>query len=224
MAGTSSTGATKRAAALYGLGAVLVVTLTAPAASAATPHPGGGGKETAADGERDTAGGGKEAAGGRRDRAGGGKEAAGAGKEVVAGAVPRLSISIDNGKTATREGDRLTYTVVVHNTGTTDAGELHLTQSLPEGLRLVSADGHGSAKEGQVVWTVDLPAGKDATLHTTAQVGATPADLLRLATVACASTEAEGRPIVCATHSDQLPAGAAAAEAARQAASPPTGG
>lgn len=41
-----------------------------------------------------------------------------------------------------------------------------------------------------------------------------PADLLRLATVACAGVSAASAPLVCAAHSDQLPAGAAQATAA----------
>lgn len=187
--GVTTSGAVRRAVALCGLGAVLVVALatSAAAASALKPPP-----ET-----------------------NGGKE--------VAGATPKLSISVDNGRTAAKEGDRLTYTVAVRNIGTTDARKLHLTQSMPPGLRFVSADGHGSVRDGQVVWTADVPAGKDVTFHTTAQVQATPEDLLRLATVACAAAGSEGKPIVCAAHSDQLPAGAAAAEAARREASPLAG-
>jgi hypothetical protein len=41
-------------------------------------------------------------------------------------------------------------------------------------------------------------------------VSTTPKELLRLASVACASASTNGPPIVCATDSDQLPAGAAA--------------
>ncbi len=206
MAGTPSTGATRRAAALCGLGAVMAVALATPSAAApmTRPHPGGGDSG--------------EAAG----RGGKGSEGAGPGNSgaEAAGPAPKLSIGIDDGRTAAKEGDRLTYAVTVHNIGTTDARRLRLTQSMPPGLKFVSADGHGTAKGGQVVWTVDLPAGRDVTFHTTAQVGATPDELLRLASIACASARGEDRPIVCATHSDQLPAGAAAAEATRQAASP----
>ncbi|MFJ2030380.1 hypothetical protein [Streptosporangium sp. NPDC087985] len=144
-------------------------------------------------------------------------------RKTAVAAAPRLSISVDNGRTAVKEGDRLTYTVTVHNIGTSKVRGLNLTQSLPTGLHFVSADGHGTADKGQVRWTVDVPAGKDATFHTTAEVQATPEDLLRLATVACASTQADDKPLVCATHSDQLPAGAAAEKAAREAAEPATG-
>ena len=158
---------------------------------------------------------------GREGAGEGGRGKAAAG-DVSAGDVPRLSISVDNGRTAAQEGDRLTYTVTVHNLGTAGARNLHLTQSLPPGLKFVSTDGHGTVRHGQIVWSADVGAGKDVTFHTTAKVEATPDHLLRLATVACASTGAEAKPIVCATHSDELPAGAAAAEAARRAASPAT--
>ncbi|MER5419195.1 hypothetical protein [Streptosporangium roseum] len=136
------------------------------------------------------------------------------GGKKAAEPAPTLSIGVDNGRTSAKEGDRLSYTVTVRNIGTTDASDLRLTQSLPTGLKLVSADRDGKAKAGHVTWTVDLKAGRNATFHTTAEVQATPDDLLRLATVACASAEADDKPIVCATHSDQLPAGAAAAGAA----------
>ncbi|MER6825864.1 hypothetical protein ABT352_07740 [Streptosporangium sp. NPDC000563] len=179
----------RRAAAVCGLGAAMVVALAAPssAASVLKPHPEGPESR---------------------------------GEKAAAGGVPSLSISIDNGRTAAEEGDRLTYTVKVRNTGATRVRELDLTQTLPTGLRFVSADGQGSASKGQVRWSVDVPPGKEATFHTVAEVGATPADLLRLASIACASIEGNDRPIVCATHSDQLPAGAAAAEAEHVAAHP----
>ncbi|WP_433372611.1 hypothetical protein [Streptosporangium sp. CA-115845] len=178
---------TRRATALCGLGAVLVVALAAPSAAfALKPHPDD--------------------------------------KEVKAAVVaaPRLSISIDNGQTTAEAGDRFTYTVTVNNVGTDRARELRITQSLPTGLHFVSADGQGRAEEGQVRWTADVPAGKKAVFHTTAEVRDTPEDLLRLATVACASVKTDDKPLVCATHSDRLPAGAAAEAAAHEAANPVT--
>ncbi|MEU4404337.1 hypothetical protein AB0F88_07430 [Streptosporangium sp. NPDC023963] len=195
-----STG-TLRAAVRCGLGVALVVALATPSSAVAAlePHPEDPGNAGGAGG-----------AGGRAGKAG----------KAVTGGVPSLSISIDNGRTAAEEGDRLTYAVTVRNTGATRVRDLELTQTLPTGLRFVSADGGGSASKGQVRWSADVPPGKDATFHTVAEVGATPEDLLRLASIACANTEGSDRPIVCATHSDQLPAGAAAAEAAHARAHP----
>ncbi|SNT01896.1 conserved repeat domain-containing protein [Streptosporangium subroseum] len=250
MTGTSHTGAARRAAVACGLGVILAAVLAGPSSAAPSPDPspGGGDQKTATregTGGKATAGekaGGRAAAGDKADagRAAGGKEAAGektggraadgkasaakaAAGNASAGNVPRLSISVDNGRTAAQEGDRLTYTVTVRNIGTAGARNLHLTQSLPPGLKFVSADGHGAVRHGQIVWSADVRAGKDVTFHTTAKVQDTPDQLLRLATVACASTGADAKPIVCATHSDELPAGAAAAEAARLAAHPATG-
>ncbi|MGV9775709.1 hypothetical protein [Streptosporangium sp. NPDC003464] len=193
MADNRPGGAVRRAAG-RGAGAALVLILVALAAPAAVASP-----HRPSPGE------------GRGEGRGG----------ETAGTAPTLSISVDNGRTSARQGDRLSYTVTVRNTGTTDADDLRLTQSLPAGLKLLSADRHGEAEPGRVVWTVDLKAGKDTAFHTTAEVQATPDDLLRLATVACASTEAADRPIVCATHSDELPAGAAAAAAAAHGAAVP---
>ncbi|MEV7005461.1 hypothetical protein [Streptosporangium sp. NPDC051022] len=211
------TGTARRAVALYGIGAAMTVALATPSAAVAAmpdrsypavkPHP-----------ESDDA---KQSGTGHAGTADAGNGAKKAGTVEAAGPVPKLSIGIDNGRTAAREGDRLTYTVTVHNIGTTDARRLRLAQTMPPGLKFVSADGHGTVRKGEVAWTVDLPAGEDATFHTTAQVLATPEDLLRLATIACASTGENTRPIVCAAHSDQLPAGAAAAAA--QEASPASG-
>ncbi len=127
-----------------------------------------------------------------------------------AAAAPQLSIAVDDGKTATAEGDSLTYTVTVRNLGTTPVTGLHVTQSVPTGLTFGSADTAGVAKPGTVEWTVDLAATSEAVVHTTMTVAATPAELLRLATVACANQTSTSPPIVCASDSDQLPAGAAA--------------
>ncbi|MEV8638149.1 hypothetical protein AB0395_41500 [Streptosporangium sp. NPDC051023] len=230
MAGTPSTGTGRRAAVLpvlpalpvlpglCGLGAVMVVALATPSSAAVAAWPYSAGEPYAvrvSHGQSrphpEDDGAGKAGAGRAGTEAGAEK----GGPVEAAGAVPKLSIGIDNGRTTTKEGDRLTYTVTVHNIGTTDARKLRLVQTMPSGLRFVSADGHGTSKEGEVAWNVDLPAGKDATFHTTAQVLATPEDLLRLATIACASAAGGDRPIVCATHSDQLPAGAAAEAAGR---------
>lgn len=126
----------------------------------------------------------------------------------AAPAAPALRISIDNGRTATRTGDQLRYTVEVRNTGTVAVKRLTITQSVPVGLRVVSADRAGVVGSGQVRWTVALPSGRTERFRSTATVGATPSGLLRLASVACATLPAVRTPIVCAAHSDQLPAGA----------------
>jgi uncharacterized repeat protein (TIGR01451 family) len=122
---------------------------------------------------------------------------------------PQLSIAIGDGHTTAAAGNRLTYTITVENLGSTDITGLVVTQSMPAGLELESADSSGGALAGNVTWDVNLKATAKAVLHSTMGVYDTPPDLLRLARVAGASTADARRPIVCATHSDQLPAGAA---------------
>jgi len=137
---------------------------------------------------------------------------------------PQLSIAVDNGHTTAAAGDRLTYTISVQNLGTAEVADLHVTQSMPTGLKFVSADSAGTAKAGSVHWTLDLKTAGETKVHSTMTVADTPRELLRMATVACASTSADDPPIVCASHSDQLPAGAAAeAASARSAAPSPDG-
>jgi len=137
-----------------------------------------------------------------------GLSAAVAGPAPAAG--PQLSITVDNGRTSVAKGDALDYTLTVRNLGTKKVAHLQITQSMPAGMSFRSADSGGTHRSGAVGWRVDLKAGAQMSLHSRATVTTTPDSLLRLATVACASESAKGPPIVCASHSDQLPAGAAA--------------
>jgi len=122
-----------------------------------------------------------------------------------------LSIAIDNGHTTTTVGDVLVYTITVRNLGTKNIDKLHLQQSMPPGLTFKSAQPTAKAGAGEVSWTIDVRPGATATLRSTSVVTATTPDILRLASVACASTSPTAAPIVCASDSDQLPAGAVAA-------------
>jgi uncharacterized repeat protein (TIGR01451 family) len=137
---------------------------------------------------------------------------------------PQLSIAVDNGHTTAAAGDTLTYTISVQNLGTTDVADLHVTQSMPAGLKFTSADSAGKPKAGGVNWTLDLKAAGHTKVHSTMTVMDTPPELLRMATVACASTSAGDPPIVCASHSDQLPAGAAEEAASARSAAPGSDG
>jgi uncharacterized repeat protein (TIGR01451 family) len=146
---------------------------------------------------------------------------------TVAGAAPvadgpQLSISVDNGKTSVGTGDTLDYTVTLETLGGADVAGLRITQTMPSGMAFGSADVGGIFQNEQVKWDVDLAKGATAVFHTTATVGVPEPQLLRLATVACANeSEQAASPIVCASHSDQLPAGAEAdAESALIASTP----
>jgi uncharacterized repeat protein (TIGR01451 family) len=122
---------------------------------------------------------------------------------------PRLSISVTDGRTAVKPGDQLTYLVSIQNSGVRDTPHLKITQTLPAGLKFVSASGHGVVAGGQVAWSAGLAAGRTETFRVVTQVTRTPARMLRLAAVACAAAQGSSRPIVCAAHLDRLPAAAA---------------
>ncbi|MDX6429970.1 MAG: hypothetical protein QOE54_2336 [Streptosporangiaceae bacterium] len=121
-----------------------------------------------------------------------------------------LRIGIDDGHSTVRPGDRLTYITNVSNTGQEKTPDLLLTQTLVPGLKLVSSTPKGTVSEGRITWKSALPTGKTDLFSVTVQVGRLPGRLQRLAAVACASTKAGKRPIVCATHSDRLQAPATA--------------
>ena len=150
--------------------------------------------------------------------------AAGTDAERDAEPAPQLSIAVDNGRTSAAAGDTLDYAITIRNLGTTDVVGLTVTQSMPASLSLEAADSAGTDQAGGVGWTIDLATAGEAVLHSTMAVTDTPPELLRLATVACASMSASGPPIVCASHSDQLPAGASAEAAAAAAAAAPSSG
>lgn len=138
---------------------------------------------------------------------------------------PQLSIAVDNGHSSAAAGDELSYIITLTNVGTEDVTDLLVTQSLPPGTSLVSADADGDERTGVVQWKVDLKATKKATFKTSLKLADTPAEVLRLASVACAKVSAKAAPVVCAADSDLLPAGEAAARAdAAQTTGTPTSG
>lgn len=125
-------------------------------------------------------------------------------------APPQLSIAVDDGHPSAKKGDKLTYTVTVTNLGAAKVNKLLVSQTLPTGATFVSADSKGAVSSGKVTWKANIDATKKATFHTTVSVSSTPPDVLRLATVACANISVKGPPVVCASDSNLLPAGAAA--------------
>jgi uncharacterized repeat protein (TIGR01451 family) len=131
---------------------------------------------------------------------------------------PQLSITVDNGNASVTSGDRLSYTVTVTNLGTRKVKDLLVSQTVPTGASFVSADSKGDEAKGKVGWSVDLAAAGTATMRTTMALGRTSESTLRLATVACAQVSAKGPALVCASDSDQLPAGAAVERAQADAA------
>lgn len=115
-----------------------------------------------------------------------------------------LRIGIDNGHTAVRQGDRLTYVTKISNTGQKETPDLLLSQTLVPGLELISSTPKGKVSGGRITWKSALPTGKTDQFSVTVEVGRLSGQLQRLAAVACAATLTGKRPIVCAAHSDRL--------------------
>jgi uncharacterized repeat protein (TIGR01451 family) len=128
---------------------------------------------------------------------------------------PGLTVSVSDGHVAVSDGDELTYTVSVRNSGAVAVPRFTASQTLSTGLEFLSASDHGVATSGRVSWSASLPVSGGRTFHITARVTKTPATLLRLAAVACVTLPGSSRPLVCAAHLDRLPAAAAAASASR---------
>jgi hypothetical protein len=91
-------------------------------------------------------------------------------------------------------------------------------QTLPVNMKFISATKHPAEHAGQLTWRRSLAAGRTDKFRVVGKVGRTPGQLLRLATIACADIGSSLRPIMCAAHSDELPAGAVAAARASHAA------
>jgi uncharacterized repeat protein (TIGR01451 family) len=124
---------------------------------------------------------------------------------------PRLSISVSDYRTSAKIGDRLSYAVSIRNVGTAEVPHLTITLTLPRGVPLSSISRHGASAGEKVTWHASVPAGRTQTFRATGQVNRPPAQMARLAAVACAAAKSGGNPIVCAADLDRSPAGAVAA-------------
>ncbi|MCW2935843.1 MAG: hypothetical protein JWM19_6805, partial [Actinomycetia bacterium] len=102
-----------------------------------------------------------------------------------AAGAPELAISISDGQVAVRPGQMLTYRVSLRNTGPVTAGHLEVTQTLSAGLEVAGTSDNGVARAGRVAWSTALPAGATRTFLVTARVTRPPAQMLRLAAIAC---------------------------------------
>jgi uncharacterized repeat protein (TIGR01451 family) len=202
---------TNRTFAVAALAAPLIALyspLSMPPAAAATAHPKPMAIITASPGQSATASPGPSAT-------------VSAKPPAVAGTAPhrlQLSIGVTDSRQRVQAGDLVTYAVKVDNIGKRNAPRLRIVQTLPAGLKLISASRHPAMHAGQLTWRLSLAAGHTSKFRVVGKVGKTPQQLLRLATIACATTGGSTRPIVCAAHSDELPAGAVAAAHASQAA------
>jgi uncharacterized repeat protein (TIGR01451 family) len=127
-------------------------------------------------------------------------------RPAAAPRVPSLAISIGDGQVAARPGQVLTYTASLRNTGSTGIAALKVTQVMSAGLQVTAASSGGVRQAAQVSWSSALPAGGTRTFRVTARVTKVPAQLLRLAAVACVTLPDGRQPVVCAAHLDRLPA------------------
>jgi uncharacterized repeat protein (TIGR01451 family) len=124
---------------------------------------------------------------------------------------PRLSISVSDGRASAKIGDRLSYVVSIRNIGMSAAPHLTITLTLPPGVPLSSVSRHGASAGEKVTWHASVRAGRTQTFRATGRVTRPPAQLVRLAAVACAVAKGGRNPSVCAADLDRSPAGAAAA-------------
>jgi uncharacterized repeat protein (TIGR01451 family) len=111
-------------------------------------------------------------------------------------------------------GERLTYTVRVSDSGAKQEPRLKITQTLPTGLRFVSASHGGLVAGNQVSWHAGVSAGGTDSFSLVALVTRLRAGVGQLASVACATVRGSSRPLVCAADLNRLPAATAAAAAA----------
>jgi uncharacterized repeat protein (TIGR01451 family) len=119
--------------------------------------------------------------------------------------VPALAISISDGQVRARPGQVLTYTASLRNTGTVSIPRLEVTAMLSAGLKVTSASDNAVVKAGQVAWSSALPPAGTRNFQVTALVTKPPAQMLRLAAVACVTLPGSSQPTVCAAHLDRLP-------------------
>jgi len=122
-----------------------------------------------------------------------------------ASGTPGLAISVADGQLSVRPGQVLTYTARLRDTGTAAIAGLQVTQTLSAGLKVIGASDNGVRKARLVAWSTALPAGGTRTFQVTARVTKAPAQMTRVAAVACATLPGSGQPVVCAAHLDRLP-------------------
>lgn len=106
---------------------------------------------------------------------------------VLVASAPQLITSKSVDKQLVIPGDVVTYTITVENVGTEDATNLVISDTLPAGLELLSAEPNGviDAATNTATWTLaDLAVGATpAVVNATAQVVAANADIVNTATV-----------------------------------------
>ncbi|MFB9370755.1 hypothetical protein [Kitasatospora albolonga] len=131
---------------------------------------------------------------------------------AAADPLPRISVTLDDGRDRARPGDHLTWTVTVHNLGHTRLDGLRVTQQLPAASAPVpslSGDAAPAATvtDGTAVWDgVALEPDATRTLRISAALGDDASAPARSASTACVHTTGAAAPLACATDLDLLAA------------------
>jgi len=123
---------------------------------------------------------------------------------------PLLAIAVDDGAGQVEAGQAMHYKITLHNHGTAPL-PLTVTIDAPSALTALAPDSSGTVADHTVRWQVTVPARGPAELRVAGRVaGTVPADLTRLALVACATLPDGKAPIVCGTDQDGVARPAAA--------------
>jgi len=124
------------------------------------------------------------------------------GAPASAAPAPLLAIAVDDGARQVEAGQAMHYKITLRNHGTA-AVPLTVTVDAPAALTGLAPDSSGTVAGHTVRWQVTVPArGESELLVAGGVAGTVPADLTRLALVACATLPDGKAPIVCGTDQD----------------------
>jgi hypothetical protein len=139
------------------------------------------------------------------------------GAPASAAPAPLLAIAVDDGARQVEAGQAMDYKITLRNDGTA-AVPLTVTVDAPAALTGLAPDSSGTVAGHTVRWQVTVPARGQSELRVAGRVaGTAPADLTRLALVACATLPDGKAPIVCGTDQDGVARPAPAPAPARPA-------
>jgi uncharacterized repeat protein (TIGR01451 family) len=98
---------------------------------------------------------------------------------------PTLSIAVSSASGSYRSGAVNEYTVLVRNTGTTEATNVPVVLALPPSAKFAAAGEGGTSESSGVVWTADIKPMHQATLQAMVIGGKPAANVADVALAAC---------------------------------------
>lgn len=113
----------------------------------------------------------------------------------------RLSITLSTGAESVSDGDVLTYTAEIRNTGATVGARIVL--SPPAYVTLEEADG-AVVLENEATWSTALPGGATTTFEIPAKVGEVPSDEVRVTALASVYVGDSSSPIIRTAVADRI--------------------